>query len=53
MNVASARESDQLSEADESVLSAERQRLIETVCAQFGASSEGAESIEDDLSVGS
>lgn len=53
MNVASVIESDQLSEADESVLSAERQRLIETACAQFGASREGAESVQDDLSVGS
>ena len=53
MSVASAIESYQLSEADESVLSAERQRLIETVLAQLGASSEGAESIEDDLSIGS
>ena len=53
MDVASAIESYQLSEADESALSAERQRLIETVLAQLGASSEGAESIEDDLSIGS
>jgi hypothetical protein len=40
----------QFSEADETALSAERQRLIETVLAQLGASGSGAESIEDDLS---
>ena len=39
-----------LSEADEAALSTERQRLIETVLAQLGASGTGAESIEDDLS---
>ena len=37
-----------LSEADEAVLGAERQRLIETVLAQLGAGGTGAESIEDD-----
>ena len=52
MSVASAIATCQLSEADESALSTERQRLIETVRAQLGASSEGTESIEDDLSVG-
>ena len=52
MSVASAIESYPLSEADESALSTERQRLIETVRAQLGASSKGRESIEDDLSVG-
>jgi len=40
----------QLSEADETVLGAERQRLIETVLAQLGAGGTGAESIEDDSS---
>jgi hypothetical protein len=40
----------QLSEADDAVLGAERQRLIETVLAQLGASGNGAESVEDDLS---
>lgn len=39
-----------LSEADEAALSTERQRLIETVLAQLGASGTGTESIEDDLS---
>ncbi|MDG1931643.1 MAG: hypothetical protein P8I86_03705 [Luminiphilus sp.] len=53
MSVASAIESRQLSKADESALSTERQRLIKTVRAQLGASSEGTSSIEDDLSVGS
>ncbi len=38
-----------MSEADEAALSAERQRLIETVLAQLGASGSGAESIEDDV----
>jgi len=38
-----------LSEADEVALSTERQRLIETVLAQLGASGTGTESIEDDL----
>ena len=38
-----------LSEADEAALSTERQRLIETVLAQLGASGTGTESIEDDL----
>ncbi len=38
-----------LSEADEAALSHERQRLIETVLAQLGASGTGTESIEDDL----
>ena len=40
----------QLSEADDAALGAERQRLIETVLAQLGASGNGAESVEDDLS---
>ena len=35
------------SEADEAFLGTERQRLIETVLAQLGASSVGAEAIED------
>jgi hypothetical protein len=39
-----------LSETDEVALSEERQRLIETVRAQLGASGNGPESIEDDLS---
>ena len=40
----------QLSEADEAALGTERERLIETVLAQLGASGNGAESVEDDLS---
>ena len=40
----------QLSEADEAALGTERQRPIETVLAQLGASANGAESVEDDLS---
>ena len=47
LNVAVAVESYPLSEADEAAMSAERQRLIETVLAQLGASAQGAESIED------
>ena len=48
LNVAAEVERYALSEAEESALSAERQRLIETVLAQLGASAQGAESIEDD-----
>ena len=40
----------QLSEADEAALGTERERPIETVLAQLGASGNGAESVEDDLS---
>jgi transcription elongation GreA/GreB family factor len=40
----------QLSEAEDSALAVERQRLIETVLAQLGASGNSAESVEDDLS---
>ena len=40
----------QLSKEDDAELGVERQRLIETVLAQLGASGNGAESVEDDLS---
>jgi PHD/YefM family antitoxin component YafN of YafNO toxin-antitoxin module len=50
IDMASEIERYQFSEADETALSAERQRLIETVLAQLGAGGSGAESIEDDLS---
>ena len=39
-----------LSDQDEVLMSAERQRLIETVLAQLGASARGAEAIEDETS---
>jgi hypothetical protein len=47
IDMAAEIESYRLSDADEVALSTERQRLIETVLAQLGASGSGAESIED------
>lgn len=49
IDMAAEIESYRLSDADEVALSTERQRLIETVLAQLGASGSGAESIEDEL----
>lgn len=49
IDMAAEIESYRLSDADEVALSTERQRLIETVLAQLGASGNGAESIEDEL----
>jgi hypothetical protein len=49
IDMAAEIESYRLSDADEAALSTERQRLIETVLAQLGASDSGAESIEDEL----
>lgn len=49
IDMAGAIEHYRLSENDETVLDSERQRLIETVLAQLGASGTGVESFEDDL----
>ena len=49
IDMAAEIESYRLSDADEAALSTERQRLIETVLAQLGASGSGAESTEDEL----
>ena len=52
LDVANEVESYTLTDIDETHLSAERQRLIETVLAQLGASAQGSESIDDETSAG-
>lgn len=52
LDVANEVESYTLTDIEETQLSAERQRLIETVLAQLGASAQGSESIDDETSAG-